>query len=356
MKLLVEEKAMDTPCVLINMSIVRDNIAAFQAYCDGLGIKTRPHIKTHKIPDIAKMQLQLGAVGITCQKIGEAEVMASAGIADILITYNIIGPDKLARLFQLSKICQLSVTADSPQIVTGLSQTFMDSETNLTVLVECDTGAARCGVQNPDEAQNLAKFIHTSPGLSFGGLMTYPPMTDLAPVQAWLTNARDLIEANGIECKNISSGGSPNMRRLEDLPVATEHRIGTYVYNDRSLVEAGVCTIENCALSVVATIVSRPTLNRAVIDAGSKILTSDLLGLSGHGIIIDHPNVSIVGLSEEHGIIDLTDCNWNPDIGDQIKIIPNHACVVSNMVDEVTFEQFDGTFDRVPVLARGKIL
>ena len=347
---------MNTPCVLINMSIVRDNIAAFQGYCDSLGIVTRPHIKTHKIPDIAKMQLQLGAIGITCQKISEAEVMANAGLADILITYNIVGSEKLARLFQLSKNCRLSVTADSQQTVAGLSQTFMDSETNLTVLVECDTGAARCGVQNPYQARDLAKFIHTSPGLVFGGLMTYPPMTDLAPVQAWLVCARDLIEADGIECKNISSGGSPNMQRLEELPVATEHRIGTYVYNDRSLIEAGVCTIENCALNVVATIVSRPTPNRAVIDAGSKILTSDLLGLSGHGIIIDHPNVSIVSLSEEHGIVDLTGCDWSPEIGDQIRIIPNHACVVSNMVDEVTFEQFDGTFDRVSVLARGKIL
>ncbi len=346
---------METPAVLIDLRVVSENITRFQDYCDKQGVEVRPHIKTHKIPEIAQMQLDAGAVGITCQKIGEAEVMAAAGIDNILITYNIIGPEKLQRLLKLAKTCRLSVTADNRHTVSGLSDTFAAGASPLTVLVECDTGAGRCGVQTPQQALDLALTIDRAPGLAFGGLMTYPPMTDPAPVQAWLSQARDLIEEAGLSCATVSSGGSPNMWRVEDVPIATEHRIGTYVYNDRSLIEAGVCTAEDCALTVVATVVSRPTRDRAIIDAGSKVLTSDLLGLSGHGLIVGRPEAAIVGLSEEHGIVDLSASDWQPEIGDRIAIVPNHACVVSNMVDEVVVKRPDGIVEAVPVAARGKV-
>ena len=344
---------METPAVLIDMDIVEANIRAFQAHCDKIGIKVRPHIKTHKIPKIAKLQIQAGAAGINCQKIGEAEVMAAAGIEDILITYNILGAEKLERLLQLSKSCRLSVTADNLPTIAGLSETFARAGSELTVLVECDTGAGRCGVQTPEEAQKLAQVIHTSEGLVFGGLMTYPPMTDQAAAQEWLSQAHRLIEENGIACPVVSSGGSPNMWRAGEVPIATEHRIGTYVYNDRSLIKAGVCGVENCAMTVAATIVSRPTENRAIIDSGSKVLTSDLLGLPGYGLIAEHPKAVITSLNEEHGIVDLSETDWQPQIGDLIRIIPNHCCVVSNMVDQVILHRSMKGFSYEPVAARG---
>lgn len=346
---------METPRVVVDLKRVQENIRRFQNEADRHNILVRPHIKTHKLPRLAKMQLEAGAIGITCQKIGEAEVMADAGIEDILITYNILGPEKLARLKALSKKCTLSATADNSVVVAGLSKTFADSEAALPVLVECDTGAKRCGVQSPQEALALAREIVALPGLTFQGLMTYPPMDDLKQVEAWLTEAKSLLSANDIPCPTISSGGSPNMWRLDEIPSATEHRIGTYIYNDKYLVTAGVCDYEDCALTVVATVVSRPVAGRAVIDAGSKVLTSDLLGMTGYGHVVGAPGAVISELSEEHGVINLDSSDWSPEVGDTVSIIPNHVCVVSNMVDEVVFVEADGRTSKVPVAARGKV-
>ncbi|KKJ75639.1 alanine racemase [Kiloniella litopenaei] len=343
-----------TPAVVIDMMIAQRNIEKLQAHCDQHNIPLRPHIKTHKLPCMAKRQIQAGAIGITCQKIGEAEVMAQAGIEDILITYNILGQHKLDRLVRLSTKCRLSVVADNAHVVDGLAKTFAKAERPLEVLIECDTGAKRCGVQSAEEALVLGRLIHNASGLSLGGLMTYPPMGDQALVNNWLEKARNLLISKGLPCPKISNGGTPNMSRAQDVTIATEHRSGTYIYNDRSLIEAGLCRIEDCALSVKATIVSKPTKDRAVIDAGSKMLTSDLLGMEGFGLIKEAPDAKITSLSEEHGILDLSNTNWSPKVGDQIHIIPNHVCVVSNMVDYVYLVEPDKTI-KAPVLARGLV-
>lgn len=344
----------DTPAVLIDMAVVKRNIARAQQLYDGWGIKFRPHIKTHKLPLIAKMQIEAGAVGITCQKIGEAEIMADAGIDDILITYNIIGDRKLEHLFALSRKCRLSVTTDNLATAEGLSLRFAGVEP-LDVLIECDTGHQRCGVQTPQEALELAQQIAALPGLQFCGLMTYPAPDDMPGVDRRLRAIMDCLEAEGLECPVISCGGTPNLELGNQVTCATEHRAGTYVYNDRSLIERGVCGIDDCALRVFATIVSRPTPERAIIDAGSKILTSDLLGLKDHGLVCEAPDARIAGLSEEHGVIDLTSSSWQPEIGEVISIIPNHACVVTNMVDHVHLLQADGTIEAVEVAARGRL-
>ncbi len=344
---------METPAVLIDIATVERNIKRTQALFDGLGVKFRPHIKTHRIPRFAKMQIDAGACGITCQKIGEAEVMAAAGLEDILITYNIIGEEKLARLAALATKCKLSVTADNDFVVAGLSKSFANSKKPLAVLVECDTGQGRCGVQNPEAALALAKTIASSNGLQFAGLMTYPPMADMKAVDAWLREAKVLIEQNGLVCDRVSNGGTPNLGRVDQVKSATEHRAGTYIYNDRSLVQSGACHVNDCALTVMATVVSRPTEKRAIIDAGSKALTSDLIGLTDYGLITRAPDARIVGLSEEHGHVDLSATNWQPDVGEVISIIPNHACVVSNLVDAVHVVGEDGTIEKLPVAARG---
>jgi D-serine deaminase-like pyridoxal phosphate-dependent protein len=346
---------LETPAVLIDVDRVEANLRRAQDYADSHGLKLRPHIKTHKLPRFAKRAMELGAVGITVQKLGEAETMADAGITEIFLPYNIIGKAKLKRLRALADRVNISVTADSAETVDGLSATFADSAKPLTVLVECDTGMGRCGVQTPEAALALAQKISQSPGLLFGGLMTYPAAGQVEANQAWLLAARKKLTAAGLAPPIISNGGTPDLWRAHEVTAATEHRPGTYIYMDRFQVGKGVGTWADCALTVLATVVSRPTENRAIIDAGSKSLTSDTLGLPGFGLIENYPDAVITGLSEEHGTIDLSNCPTKPAIGDQLRIIPNHACVVSNLFDEVTLISGDQIIETVKVAARGRV-
>lgn len=344
----------ETPAVLVDLAVAGANIDRFQSYCDSHGLACRPHIKTHKLPRLAIRQIKAGAIGITCQKVSEAESMlAEADIDDVLITYNILGDSKLERLRRIALKTRLSVVADSTKIVDGLSAAFATARNPLAVLVECDTGAERCGVQTPANAAELASYVDKQQGLTFGGLMTYPPIGRTKHVNAWLSEAKQLAETSGLAVQMISNGGSPDMWQAHDVPVATEHRAGTYVYNDRSLVARNVATFGDCALTVLATVVSVPTAGRAVIDAGSKVLTSDLLGLEGHGHVLGRPDIRIEGLSEEHGILCADRIGLTP--GDRVRIVPNHACVVSNMVDEVHLVQGATIIGPTSVAARGKV-
>ena len=349
-------KEIDTPAIIVDLNIVKENIHTYQRYCDDIGIKLRPHIKTHKIPALAKLQIGAGAVGITAQKISEAEaIISEGGIDDVLITYNIIGEQKLKALRNLCEKVKVSVVADSSFCIKGLSKTFERAGDALPVLVECDTGANRCGVITPKEACDLAELINRSPGLIFDGLMTYPPISQAPKINSFLSEAKKLIEARNITVNTVSIGGSPDMWNVKDIPVATEYRIGTYIFNDRSLVEKEICTTNNVALTVLATVVSTPTKNRAIIDAGSKVLTSDLFGMNDHGSIVNYPELRITQLTEEHGTI-VSEQNTNLEIGQKIQIIPNHACVVTNMLDEVNLITEEKKLKKVKVTGRGKVL
>ncbi len=347
---------LSTPRPIIDEDRLAANIARVQSYMDEHGLNFRPHIKTHKIPALARAQVAAGAKGINCQKITEAEVFADAGFEDILITFNILATEKLVRLSALNdRISGLKVVADSTVTVDGLSGWFATRKP-LTVLVECDTGGARCGVQSPAEAAKLGKDIAGKPGLVFGGLMTYPKPDSAAATQKFLSDAVRLLKANGIECPIVSNGGTPSLFDAHLVTAATEHRAGTYIYNDRSMVRAGHCREEDCAMHILATVVSRPTEDRAVIDAGSKALTSDLLGFADYGQVVGYPDAVIRGLSEEHGVIDLSNCTGpRPEIGDKIRIIPNHTCVVSNLFDQMVFHR-DGVVTRIEeIAARGLV-
>lgn len=345
----------ETPAVLINQDIALENIRAYQAYSDKHGFDLRPHIKTHKLPLFAHEQIKAGAKGITCQKISEAEVMAAAGVSDILITYNIIGESKLKRLKTLAKkLNKLGVVADNEFVLEGLSNAFADEPTPLDVMIECDTGGKRCGVQSPEAALKLAIRAHDLPGLSFRGLMTYPGVNCLQRVEEFITETLELLKQNDIDCPVVSSGGSPDMWQAHTAPVVTEYRVGTYIYNDRSLVERGTCDWDVCAMTILTTVVSVPTQGRAIIDAGSKTLTSDLIGLENYGYVVGRPDLKVSGLSEEHGIIELTDgTELNLAPGDRLQIIPNHCCVVSNMVNQVVMHNSGTDFKIETVEARG---
>jgi D-serine deaminase-like pyridoxal phosphate-dependent protein len=347
---------LSTPRPIIDEDRLAANIARVQSYMDAHGLNFRPHIKTHKIPSLAAAQVEAGAKGINCQKITEAEVFAAAGFEDILITFNILGAEKLDRLTALNeRICALKVVADSTMTIDGLSVRFASGKP-LTVLVECDTGGGRCGVQTPADATALAKRIAAAPGLVFGGLLTYPKPHSAAEVQAFVTETLARLKGEGIDCPIVSNGGTPSLFEAHLVTAATEHRAGTYIYNDRSMVRAGHCSEDDCAMHVLATVVSRPTPDRAVIDAGSKALTSDLLGFADFGTVIGYPQAVITGLSEEHGVVDLSKCTGRrPQIGEKIHIIPNHTCVISNLFDTMVFHR-GGVVTRVEkVAARGLV-
>lgn len=346
---------LDTPCIVIDEAIALNNIRALQAHCDAAGLALRPHIKTHKMIAFARAQIEAGAAGINCQKIGEAEVMADGDLDDILITFNILGAEKLDRLRRLAgRVKRLSVTADSTVTVAGLSAAFADAERPLDVLVECDTGAGRCGVQTPQAACDLAGIIASSPGLRFGGLMTYPAVGGAQDAALFMTEAVGKLAVAGLDCPVVTTGGSPDMASAAPLGVFTEYRAGTYIYNDRSLVARGACGWQDCALGVLATVVSLPAPGRAVIDAGSKSLTSDLLGLEGFGHVAGSTDTAIVSLSEEHGVLH-HGAGDSYQIGQRILVIPNHVCVVSNLFDEAWLMKINGELARVPVDARGTV-
>jgi len=344
-----------TPAVVIDLDVVERNIARVQALCDAAGVANRPHIKTHKSPVIAAMQRDAGARGITCQKLGEAEIMAEAGLDDILISYNILGEEKLARLGRLLSQAKVTVAADNPVVVAGLPQAAAIARRDLDVVVECDTGRKRAGVETVAEAVALARDIASRPGLSFAGFMLYPPENAMAETQAFLDAATAGVREFGLEPRIVSSGGTPNLVNLGKIKGVTEHRAGTSVFNDRMMLAAGIAGLEDCALTVYATVVSRAGPERGILDSGSKTLTSDTGGLEGHGLILEHPQAKIARFAEEHGFLDLSAYNDRPNIGDVVRIVPNHVCVVVNMVDRLVTVRGDRIVGELPVAARGRL-
>lgn len=343
-----------TPAVVIDLDIVERNIARVQAMCDAAGIRNRPHIKTHKSPVLAAMQRDAGAQGITCQKLGEAEVMADGGLDDIFISYNLLGEEKLGRLARLMQRARITVAADNPVVVEGLGR--LDAGKPLDVLVECDTGRKRAGVETPGEAIALARDIASRPNLRFAGFMIYPPETAISETQSFLDAATQGVREASLEVLVVSNGGTPNLANLGRIRGVTEHRAGTSIFNDRMMMACGAARLEDCALTVHATVVSRAASERGILDSGSKTLTSDKPpDLDGYGMILEYPQARIAKFSEEHGFLDLSASNHRPEIGEVVRVIPNHVCVVSNMVDRFVTVRGDRIVGELPVAARGKL-
>lgn len=345
----------DTPYAAVDLDAVGRNIRRMQGHCDALGARLRPHVKTHKIPGIAALQIEAGAVGITCQKLGEAEIMAGGGIDDILISFPLVGDAKLRRLAALARRTRLSVTADDEGAVTAMARALAAEGVEVGVLVECETGMGRAGVSTPAQAARLADVIERLDGVRFDGLLTYPTPSEPARLSAFV----DGVRAAGIEVKVVSAGGTIQTQAMRERGVVTELRTGTYVYGDRGLVAAGAMSWEDCALRVVATVVSAQSDNRIIVDAGSKALTTDPVEsaspVGGYGYLIDDPAAIVHALSEEHGHIDASACARRFAVGDIVTIIPNHACGVTNLHSVVVAFREGRPVGELAVEARGAI-
>lgn len=345
---------LDTPAVTVDLDKVDRNIRRAQEHLAALGLANRPHIKTHKIPALAKLQMDAGAVGITCQKLGEVEVMADAGVADdILLTFNVIGEAKTERLAALiRRLKRMAVVLDNEVVAKGLSEAGRRHGVDIRFLIECDTGFGRNGVQSPQAALDLARAAMKMPHMRFEGLMTFP--TAKPEQRQWLERALQLLQGAGLDVPVVSGGGSPSLKSAGEFPMLTEYRAGTYIYNDVMQVTAGAATWDDCAMTVRTTVISRPTDDRAILDAGSKVMTYEQYYAKGFGRIIEYPDAVITGFSEEHGMVDLTGSRKKPKVGEVVSVIPNHCCVVTNMMDEIYAVRGSTVEAAWPVAARGK--
>ena len=333
------ELDLETPAPVVDLDRLERNLSRWQERCDELGLASRPHVKTHKCTEIARRQLELGAAGLTCQTLGEAETMIDAGLDDLLVATYVLGERKLARLAQLLERATVTVAADDARVLPGLDRAASSAGRELRVLVECDTGLGRTGVADPEAAAALAAAVAGFGSLRFAGFLTYPSPPGAA---AFLARAVELATRGGLEVETVSAGGTPAMWAAgELLPTVTEYRAGTYAFHDRATVAAGAATLDDVALTVCATVVSRPTRNRAILDAGSKTLSSDLSVEDGFGLVLEAPHSTLVKLNEEHGYLELANGD-ELELGQQVRIVPNHACVVANLFAELALVR-DGT-------------
>ncbi|MFN3744811.1 MAG: D-TA family PLP-dependent enzyme [Hyphomicrobiaceae bacterium] len=346
-----------TPAVVIDLDRVERNIGRVQALCEAAGVTNRPHIKTHKSPVLAKMQIAAGARGVTCQKLGEAEVMADAGIENILVSYNLIGAARSGRLAALRKRADVTICADNPVTLAAYAEAASAAEAPIGVMIECDTGRKRAGVETPKEAVALARMVRDTEGLEFRGLLFYPTESGWDAAQRFHDDAVAGLRSMGLAPGIISTGGTPNLPNIGKLAGATEHRAGTYIFNDRMMIACGRASEDDCALHVYATVVSRAGAERGILDSGSKTLTSDPGGgLDGFGHILEYPQARIGAFAEEHGFLDLSRTNERPDVGEVVRIIPNHVCVVVNMVDQLIAVRGGEIVDVILVAARGRLV
>lgn len=321
---------LDTPTLIADLDVLEQNINGMATHCRNIDIPLRVHTKTHKVPEIAKLQLEAGSQGITCQKLGEAEVMVDAGIDDILIPYNIVGKPKLKRLTTLSRQARIIVALDSEDTAAGISQQANADGCIIPVVLELDTGGGRCGVGSPQQVQQLAQKIVKMPSIDFQGVMTYPSNVNAKP---FITETLDLLKNDGISVEIISGGGTGAEVASKEIG-CTETRSGSYVYEGMTRIgNSEMLSPERCVLRVLVTVVSTPTSDRIIVDGGQKTFTSYPPTPYGH--IIEFPEAKIYGMSVEHGHINVSECSHQFRVGEKLSVIPLHQGMTSNLHDEL---------------------
>jgi D-serine deaminase-like pyridoxal phosphate-dependent protein len=358
---------LDTPAVVVDLDIMEHNLTQMAEYCRRYNLRLRPHTKTHKIPELARKQIESGATGITVAKLDEAEVMINAGLTDLLLAYPIVGPTKTRRLAALAERATITVSLDSEAAARGISRALAERGTKVGVLVELDVGFGRCGVANETEALQLAQTISSLPGLEFDGLMFFPGHFGVQPeervvlrkqVNEVLDRCVETFARAGLPVKTMSGGSTPSRYESELFHGVNEVRPGTYIFNDRNTVGVAAAEINECALSVIVTVVSTSVSGHAVIDGGSKTFSSDRYQVEngrGFGLVKEDSAVEIERFSEEHGHLNVARSDRHYRIGDRIAVIPNHVCSTVNMHEEIYGVRGEQVETVWQVAARGKV-
>lgn len=354
-----------TPAVVVDLDVVERNLQRMAAYCAAHGLGLRPHTKTHKSVEAAQRQLDLGAIGLTVAKVGEAEVMAETGAPQILVAHPIVGDAKLRRLAALTANTDILVAIDSLHAAEALSRIAVEEGCVFGILVEFDSGSQRCGVAAGAPAVQLGKKVAHLPGVVLRGLFTYfgsvwgteaERTAEMERVANSVAATIDGFRAAGLSTEIVSAGSTPAAELSHTIPGITEIRPGTYIYNDLNTLHQGLCTLEDCAVTVVATVVSTAVPGHVIVDAGSKTLSSDLLSAGpkrGYGRLIE-TGATLTKLNEEHGFVEAEDLTRFV-VGDVVTIVPNHVCTCINLHDEVLLARAGKIVGTWSVAARGKV-
>jgi len=348
-----------TPALLISLPDLEFNLSLMSGFYCNKSTKLRPHFKTHKCPVIAKKQIELGAIGITCAKLSEAEVLVNAGISNILIANQVVAPEKISRLAALAGSCQLIVAVDQYDNLEKIAKAAASIGNTVHVVIEVDVGLHRAGVQPGKPALELARKAVNLQGIHFSGLLGYEGFSKFdvdcdvrsqhaqAAMKALMDSA-SLIQRDGIPIEMISAGGTPTYDLIGRVPGVTEVEAGSYVFMDSSYNRIGLDFKQS--LTLLAMVTSIQGANQCIIDAGLKVLATD------HGL----PKISIpddlilIKMNEEHGIIEYDPSNAHPEVGMCIEIIPSHACTTVNLHDRYYVIQDDKLVDIWEISARGK--
>jgi D-serine deaminase-like pyridoxal phosphate-dependent protein len=333
------KEELDTPILLIDLDLMESNIAKMADFFRNISKNLRPHTKTHKTPIIAHKQIKAGAIGVTCAKLGEAEVMVNSGISDVLIANEIVPLNKIEKLMGLAKHADMMVAVDDPDNVENLSRAAQSKGVNLRILLEVDTGMNRCGTLPGEPTLRLAQKVSRSKNLIFAGLMGYEGHTVTIPdfeqrkletekSLTMLVETKDLLERSGLQVGIMSAGGTGTYNITGQFPGITEVQAGSYVVMD--VFYRNVLQDFDCALTVLTTVISRPNKDVAIIDAGIKTTTKE-----GLPEVVGIEGAKVISLSEEHGRLDVSECNVNLKPGDKIEMIPNHCCTTINLHDRL---------------------
>lgn len=340
-------KEIDTPALIVDLAVLERNLTRMQSAADRAGLQVRPHIKAHKTPEIARLQLDAGAIGVTAAKVSEAEVFALCeGVSDIFIANEVVGLAKVLRLLRLShRVPRLSVAVDSPQCAEPLSEAFHTAGRTLDVMIEIDGGAGRCGVTT-DGLLPLADHIAHLPGLKLVGLMAYCPHgyqvhgeAELRRVAAregeFLAEQAERLQTAGFDVERVSGGSTPTGLHYERGCGLTEIRPGTYCLNDRNQVDLGACAEEDVGAAVLTTVISCPSADRALVDAGAKAMGLAASPISdGYGFVVG-TTARLYKLNDEHGYLDVTGLPEHPKVGDKLLIVPPRLCTCVALHDHL---------------------
>jgi D-serine deaminase-like pyridoxal phosphate-dependent protein len=356
---------LETPVPVVDLDRLARNLDRAAAYATAHGLALRPHVKTHKSPRIAREQLARGAVGLTCATPFEAEVMSGVS-SDILVAYPPVGAARAARLAALPETVRLTVALDSLAAVNEIAAAARAADRTVGVYVELDLGMHRVGLPSVGDAIALARAVRAA-ALEFRGIAFYPGHVrdDVGRQSAKLDALSNAVAAAiaefdraGLHPDVVSGGSTPTLWRTHELRGVTEFRPGTYVYNDRTTAAIGACGWDDCALTVLATVVSTAVPGQAVIDAGTKALGREpMRGADAHegfGCLLGRPEVVVTSMSEEHGILDLSSTDWRPVVGEQVRVIPNHVCIVVHLNDVIVGARGAVVETSWPVTARGR--